>query len=274
MNVFTCKQNTAVGSQAWKEPWMRHYTASNPINCTKPLINDKHEILIKIYPTWLCISVSSRYKWWGVWYISSQILLLRDIDGHIINQHIIYDQKRCKRTIFTKSIKNHICHLSKRPETTVDKYLPLKYFLDMIIHHHQIFDWKRPTVATFGQFLLQINMTWRPGTIDMACTREDCTNKCTRHFHIPWNIWISFQKSKTMIRRKLDVSLISKIKCQSNKPKCLTLWLMTNMFHIIIYFTFWSCIKNPVKYLKLIFFFYQNSQPLTVFSKNSILDVL
>ena len=209
---MTCKQNIVVGSQDWKEQWMRHYTASNPINCTKPLINDQHEILIKIYPTWLCpkildltlISVSRGCKRWGVWYISSQILLLRDIDGHIINQHIIYDQKRRKRTIFVKSIKNHICHLSKRPETTVEKYLPLKYILDMIFHHHQIFDWKRPNVATFGQLLLQINMTWRPETIDMACTREDCTNKCTRHFHIPWDIWISFQKSKTMIRWKLD----------------------------------------------------------------------
>ena len=159
---MTCKQNTVVGSQDWKEQWMRHYTASNPINCTKPLINDQHEILIKIYPTWLSpkildltlISVSRGCKRWGVWYISSQILLLRDIDDHIINQHIIYDQKRRKRTIFIKSIKNHICHLSKRPETTVEKYLPLKYILDMI------FDESNEINKKYEWLVVHLHATW------------------------------------------------------------------------------------------------------------------
>ena len=78
--------------------------------CSFYMINDKHEILLKSYPTWLCpkildltlISVSVG-TWRGfLWYVSSQILLLRDINGQIINQHIICDQKREKLTICIK----------------------------------------------------------------------------------------------------------------------------------------------------------------------------
>ena len=55
----------------------------------------------------------------------------------------------------------------------------------MILHQHQISDWKRPNSAIFGHFVIHSAM-------GVACIRSNQN-------YILWSMWISFQKSETMI---------------------------------------------------------------------------
>ena len=116
--------------------------------------------------------------WWVhsgdyLWQTSSEILFLSVINDQIINQHLILDQKRPSLIVFTKKyMKNYIWHLPQGPKTvfgsSLVKYSVLEYVLVIILHQHQIANWKRSNSATFRQILLEINMERGPGTMGVA----------------------------------------------------------------------------------------------------------
>ena len=59
----------------------------------------------------------------------------------------------------------------------LEDYSFLEHVLDMILHQHQIPDWKRPTLVIFRQFLIQINLKRGPEATGVAWVQFGWTQK-------------------------------------------------------------------------------------------------
>ena len=76
-------------------------------------------------------------------------------------------------TVFIENIlKSQIWHFPQVSETVFGSYLAkyptLEHVLVIRLPKHQIYDQKRSHLATFGQFLLKINMERGPGAISVT----------------------------------------------------------------------------------------------------------
>ena len=88
-----------------------------------------------------------------------------------------------------------------------------------------------PTRLLSRQFLPQTNWMESPGQQVWRGFVRAAPKKCTRHFHILWGIWISFQKSETMIR--WEVTLLWVNPClKKKKTKTKSTWQSKNSQYI------------------------------------------